>query len=178
VITWAFGLAGSTWCILCVYYLVELLVRALVSYTHAREEREASTRFFLASCLLDILAELSWSSGVARHRQSQGGKQRKYHWKSGKRKGMLMGCSPRCATTVEPGSCARLYTVYARQVKREQASEWRAECAAAGEKPGVPFYRPGRGLCHQLAFGVLSHATMVLQGRWTVVGDAARSRGR
>jgi hypothetical protein len=89
-----------------------------------------------------------------------------------------MSCSPRRATTAELGSCARPYTLYARQVKREQASEWRAERAAAGEQPGVPFYRPGRGLRHQLAFGVLSHATMVLRGRWTVVDGATRSRGR
>jgi hypothetical protein len=91
---------------------------------------------------------------------------------------MLIGCSPRRATTVEPGSCARPYTVYTRQVKREQASEWRAKRATTGEQPDVPFYRPGCGLCHQLAFGVLSHATMVLRGRWMVVGGAAHSRGQ
>jgi hypothetical protein len=34
------------------------------------------------------------------------------------------GLLPRRATTVEPDSCVRPYTVYARQVKREQASEW------------------------------------------------------
>jgi hypothetical protein len=48
----------------------------------------------------------------------------------------------------------------------------------AGEQLSVPFYRSGRELCHQLAFGVLSHATMVLKGRWTVVGGTACSRGR
>jgi hypothetical protein len=53
-----------------------------------------------------------------------------------------MGCSPRRAIAVEPGLCIRPYTVYARQVKREQASEWWAECATVGEQPGVPFYRP------------------------------------
>jgi hypothetical protein len=80
--------------------------------------------------------------------------------------------------TVKPVSYARSYTVYARQVKREQTSEWQAERAAAGEQTGVSFYRPGRGLCQQLVFGALLHATMVLRGRWMVVGGAARSRGR
>jgi hypothetical protein len=42
----------------------------------------------------------------------------------------------------------------------------------------MPFYRLRCGLCYQLAFGVLSHATMVLRGQWTAVGGAARSRGR
>jgi hypothetical protein len=88
---------------------------------------------------------------------------------------MLTGCSPRRATTVEPGLCTRSYTVYARQVKQEQASEWRAERVATEEQPDVPFYRPRHGLCHQLAFGVLSRATMVLRGRWTVVDGAACS---
>jgi hypothetical protein len=59
---------------------------------------------------------------------------------------MLIGCSPRRTTTVEPGSCAQPYMVYARQVKREQASEWRAERAAAEEQPNMPFYRLGHGL--------------------------------
>jgi hypothetical protein len=59
VITWAFGLAGSAWCILYVYYLVELLLKAHVSYTHAQKKREASMSFLLASCLLDVMAELS-----------------------------------------------------------------------------------------------------------------------
>jgi hypothetical protein len=178
VITWAFGLAGSAWCILCVYYLVELLLRVHMSYTHAQKGREACTSFLLVSCLLDIMAELSYSSGVAWHRQRQRGKEREDHRESGKSKGTLMGYSPRRIMTVEPSSCARPYTVYARQMKQEQASEWRAERAATGEQPGVPFYRLGRGLCHQLVFSVLSHATMVLTGRWTVVGGAARSRGR
>jgi hypothetical protein len=42
---------------------------------------------------------------------------------SGKSKDMLIGCSPCRVTMVELGSCARPYTVYARQVKREKASE-------------------------------------------------------
>jgi hypothetical protein len=56
---WVFDLAGSAWCILCMYYLVELLFRAHVSYMHAWKGREASTSFLLASCLLDVMAELS-----------------------------------------------------------------------------------------------------------------------
>jgi hypothetical protein len=119
------------------------------THIYGKGERKASKGLLLASCMDDAmvkLVELGNGSAQAKERRES------IEETTGREKSkeMLMGCSPRLATTIESGSCARPYTVYARQVKREQASKWRAEHAAAGEQPGMPFYRPRRELCHNL----------------------------
>ena len=77
-----------------------------------REKLARVTSAFLASCMDDAMAELVElvsSSGWTE------GKQGEDHREGGKSEGMLMSCSPRPTTMVEPGSCVGPYTVYTRQ---------------------------------------------------------------
>jgi hypothetical protein len=89
---------------------------------HGKGERKASKDLH-ASCMDDAMVEIvELESGSAQARTRRKIKRRPQ--KEWEEQGMLMGYSPRRVTTVEPSLCVRPYTVYARQVKQEQTSEW------------------------------------------------------
>jgi hypothetical protein len=168
---------GHLACWQCIVYtmrvlLVELLLMAHMSYTHAGREKLARGFFLLHACWTSWL-----SSRRAREWLGTGKAKEESKEKTTGRVGRARGCSWAAHLVVRRQS-SPAHAHGRIRYTRGKWSEWRAERAAAGEKPGVPFCRPGRGLCHQLAFGVHSHATMMLQGWWTVVGGAACSRER
>jgi hypothetical protein len=89
MITWAFGLVGSALCILCVYYLVELLLRAHVSHTHAWKGEKLARAFFL----LHACCTLWLSSRRAREWLGAGKDKEESKEKTIGRVGRARGCS-------------------------------------------------------------------------------------
>jgi hypothetical protein len=141
-------------------------------YMHEKGEKLARAFFLLRACWTSWL-----SSRRAREWLSTGKGKEESKEKTIGRVERARGCSWGAHLVLWQRSCPARAHGHIRYT-RGKWSEWRAERAATGEQPGGPFYRPRRGLWHQLAFGVLSHATMVLRGRLTVVSGAARSKGR
>jgi hypothetical protein len=87
---------------------------------------------------------------------------------------MLMGCSPHRATTVEPGSYVRPYTVYARQVSGElRVLLWESNqaCLFIGQEAGMCHWLaclPLMALLWSDAWAVRRVASSCLACKWTV----------
>jgi hypothetical protein len=71
---------------------------------HVKGKRKASKGLLHASCMDDAMVELvELGSGSTQAKARRGSREETIGRE--KSEGMLMGCSPRRATTVEPGSC-------------------------------------------------------------------------
>jgi hypothetical protein len=80
-------------------------------HMHGNREKLAWAFFLLHACWTSWLSSRRAQEWLSTGKGKEGSKD---HMESGKSKAMLMGCSPRRATTVESGLCARPYMVYAR----------------------------------------------------------------